>query len=41
MEPLFQDTGLDHPPQNVNIAVLVGNKLGLGKRRVEFGLKPL
>jgi len=27
MEPLFQATDLNHPPQNVNVAVLVGNKL--------------
>lgn len=27
MEPIFQATGIDQPPQNVNIAVLVGNKL--------------
>ncbi len=27
MEPLFQSTGISQPPQNVNIAVLVGNKL--------------
>jgi len=27
MEPIFQATGLDKPPQNVNVAVLVGNKL--------------
>ncbi|WP_421654707.1 Swt1 family HEPN domain-containing protein [Leptothermofonsia sp. ETS-13] len=27
MESLFQATGLDKPPQNVNVAVLVGNKL--------------
>ncbi|MCJ2542490.1 Swt1 family HEPN domain-containing protein [Thermostichus vulcanus] len=26
-EPIFQATGLDKPPQNVNLAVLVGNKL--------------
>lgn len=26
-EPIFQEVGLDAPPQNVNIAVLVGNKL--------------
>jgi predicted AAA+ superfamily ATPase len=26
-EPLFQSTGIHQPPQNVNIAVLVGNKL--------------
>jgi len=27
MEPLFQATDLKQPPQNVNVAVLVGNKL--------------
>ncbi|EKQ69986.1 putative ATPase (AAA+ superfamily) [Leptolyngbyaceae cyanobacterium JSC-12] len=27
MEPVFQATGINQPPQNVNIAVLVGNKL--------------
>ncbi len=27
MEPIFQATGIDRPPQNVNVAVLVGNKL--------------
>ncbi len=27
MEPVFQRTGISQPPQNVNIAVLVGNKL--------------
>ncbi|MBF2000219.1 MAG: DUF499 domain-containing protein [Synechococcales cyanobacterium M58_A2018_015] len=27
MEPLFQSVGLAAPPQNVNVAVLVGNKL--------------
>jgi len=26
-EPIFQETGLQEPPQNVNVAVLVGNKL--------------
>ncbi|MDB9312538.1 Swt1 family HEPN domain-containing protein [Spirulina sp. CS-785/01] len=26
-ESLFQEAGLDEPPQNVNVAVLVGNKL--------------
>ncbi len=26
-EPIFQELGLDKPPQNVNVAVLVGNKL--------------
>ncbi len=26
-EPIFQEVGIDHPPQNVNVAVLVGNKL--------------
>ncbi|MFP5271999.1 Swt1 family HEPN domain-containing protein [Coleofasciculus sp.] len=27
MEPIFQETSLTKPPQNVNVAVLVGNKL--------------
>ena len=27
MEPIFQQVGIDTPPQNVNVAVLVGNKL--------------
>ncbi len=27
MEPIFQLAGIDKPPQNVNVAVLVGNKL--------------
>ncbi len=27
MEPLFQAAGITQPPQNVNIAILVGNKL--------------
>ncbi|WP_448561844.1 ATP-binding protein [Trichothermofontia sp.] len=27
LEPIFQATAIQHPPQNVNIAVLVGNKL--------------
>ncbi|WP_448572868.1 Swt1 family HEPN domain-containing protein [Trichothermofontia sp.] len=27
LEPIFQATGIQHLPQNVNIAVLVGNKL--------------
>lgn len=27
MEEIFQETGLQQPPQNVNLAVLVGNKL--------------
>jgi len=26
-EPIFQETGLQEPPQDVNVAVLVGNKL--------------
>lgn len=26
-EPIFQEVGIDRPPQNVHIAVLVGNKL--------------
>jgi hypothetical protein len=27
MEPLFQSAGIGQPPQNVNVAILVGNKL--------------
>jgi predicted AAA+ superfamily ATPase len=31
MEPIFQDISLDEPPQNVNVAVLVGNKISPGQ----------
>ncbi len=38
MEPIFQKTGVPQPPQDVNIAVLVGNKLqasGIGSYKTE------
>jgi predicted AAA+ superfamily ATPase len=31
MEPIFQETGIEQPPQNVNVAVLVGNKVSPGQ----------
>lgn len=31
MEPIFQETGIEQPPQNVNVAVLVGNKISPGQ----------
>ncbi len=31
MEAIFQETGIEQPPQNVNIAVLVGNKISPGQ----------
>lgn len=31
MELIFEDTGVDQPPQNVNVAVLVGNKISPGQ----------
>ncbi|MBE9136925.1 DUF499 domain-containing protein [Nodosilinea sp. LEGE 07088] len=31
METIFQDTNIEQPPQNVNVAVLVGNKVSPGQ----------
>jgi predicted AAA+ superfamily ATPase len=31
MEPIFQESGIHQPPQDVNVAVLVGNKISPGQ----------